>query len=313
MRALITGASGFVGKHLTEFLQNSGDEVLGTFNEPLEPELSCQKLRLDVTDHKSCKQVIADFNPDVVYHLAAITFVPEAERDLSIAINVNVGGTANIIEAIKEAKASAKLVFISSSEVYGRTANQKNGAALTENDKLSPGNHYSLSKVLAESVVEHLSERYEIRSLIFRPFNHIGWGQDARFVTSNFARQLARISKGLAEPKLHVGNLESKRDFLDVRDVVRAYRMGAQAEVGGVFNLCSERAVSISEIVQSLIEISGQEITVEQMPERMRPSEIPVFFGSSKKARDVLGWHPKIPLASTLQELYNFCVESESG
>jgi GDP-4-dehydro-6-deoxy-D-mannose reductase len=245
--------------------------------------------------------------PDVVYHLAGIAFVPEAESNFDKTLQVNVGGTAHIARYCSLLESKPALLFISSAEVYGHV--QPHELPTREENPLRPANNYSLSKRMAELVVERYGRQGGFRYAIARPFNHIGPRQDPRFVTSNFALQLARVARGLTPPVLEVGNLEARRDFSDVRDIVRGYRRIATGHEG-VFNLGSGRSVSIQEILDTLIEISGCKVKIRQDPERMRGPEVAELYGSIDRVRDVCGWTPEIPLRTSLEDIYRYWLDT---
>ncbi|NLF24793.1 MAG: NAD-dependent epimerase/dehydratase family protein [Deltaproteobacteria bacterium] len=308
MRALVTGAGGFVGQHLVRHLLECGDEVMGV-DMRAAPELIDTEYtfrELNVCDGEACARLIGDFKPEVVYHLAAIAFVPEAENNFDRTLSINVGGTNNIVRTCHLLHSGATVLYVSSAEVYGKFEPDK--LPLTEEAPLRPANNYSLSKVMGELVLQRYAQDGYVRGVIVRPFNHIGPGQDGRFVASSFAQQLAQIAKGQAEPVLRTGNLEAQRDFSDVRDIVRGYRLVAQ-KGSGVYNLCSGRAVSIRSMLDMLIQISGLQVRMEKDPSRMRASEIPVMYGSFEKARRELGWQPDHSLESTLTEIYQSCLK----
>lgn len=300
MRALVIGAGGFVGGYLVRHLLQEGDEVVGTTVSANEVVEGVRVVRVDITDRPSVERVIGEVTPDVIYHLAGISFVPEAERDFQKALTVNVGGTANIVSS---ARGTASFLFVSSAEVYGHIS--PSDLPITESIPLRPANNYSLSKRMAELVVERYQRQGPLRCSIARPFNHIGPGQDSRFVASNFALQLARVARGATSPVLSVGNLEARRDFSDVRDIVRAYRMIATRHEG-IFNLGSGVARSIQELLDTLIEISGVTVEVTQDPARMRGPEVPELFGSNERATAMCGWTPEIPFRRSLEDLYRY-------
>ena len=307
MRALVIGAGGFVGRHLVAHLQESGDEVYsGLLSLDVEGP---RELYTDITEPQSLREAFAQCNPDTVYLLAGMAFVPEAEKDLQGAIQVNVLGVANVAKICAEMLPSGgALVFASSAEVYG--AISEADLPIAESTPIRPGNNYSLSKCMGELALErYINDFHRVRRIVVRPFNHIGVGQDSRFVSANFARQLALIAHGLADPVLKVGNLEARRDFSDVRDVVKAYRLLAEG-ARGVFNIGSGEAVSIASILESLIKISGLTVRVEQDETRMRPSEVPEIYGSYTKIRQTCGWTPQIPLLDTLGVVYRYWYET---
>lgn len=307
MRALVIGAGGFVGGYLVNHLRDRGDEVIGTSNTATSVEGCAESVSLDITDGPAVGALLNRVKPNVVYHLAGIAFVPEAESNFEKTLQVNVAGTANIARYCSLLETKPTLLFISSAEVYGHV--QPRELPIREDNPLRPANNYSLSKRMAELVVERYGRQTGLRYAIARPFNHIGPKQDPRFVASNFALQLARVARGLTPPVLEVGNLEARRDFSDVRDIVRAYRLIADGHQG-VFNLGSGRAVSIQEVLDTLVEISGCEVEIRQDPTRMRGPEVAELYGCIDSAAAVCGWTPRIPLRSSLEEIYRYWYET---
>lgn len=301
-RALVIGANGFVGRHLVTHLRDSGDEVFRAgLQLPNSPEADF--MSLDITDARSVRAVVQEVKPDVTYHLAGIAFVPEAEEDFDRVLRINVAGTANVARQCHLLEKSSSLVFVSSAEVYGVIRPEE--LPIAETSSIKPSNNYSLTKRMAEMVVERYARAGHLTCCIVRPFNHIGPGQDSRFVTANFALQLARIAHGKAEPVMRVGNLDAKRDFSDVRDIVRGYRLLSQT-AGGLFNLGSGRAYAVQTVLDTLIEISGLNVEVRRDPERMRAAEVPELFGSYDKARRSSGWAPQISLRQSLDDVYRY-------
>lgn len=312
MRALVTGAAGFVGRYLVQHLADLGDQVLATdhsISVTIPARTGVRWQQLDVSDASACSDIISQFEPEIIYHLAGIAFVPEAENNFDRALVINVGGTNNLIRAVHLLQLGSTVVLISSAEVYGRI--KPEDLPLQENTRLNPANNYSLSKSMAEMVAARYGQFGYVRTVVMRPFNHVGPGQDSRFVVSSFANQLAKIRAGKSPPIIRVGNLEAKRDFSDVEDIVRAYRLAAQ-QGQGTYNLCSGQPVSIQWILNTLIEISGLTVEIEQDPARMRPSEVPVLYGSFEKAKRELGWQPNISLTETLRKTYMACLEQVS-
>ena len=304
MRALVTGASGFVGRFLIEHLLQEGDTVLATDARAPElrglhsPQLSCAPL--DITDKNACITVLGDFRPDATFHLAGISFVPDAESDFERTLRINVGGVANLYAAAHALRYATTIVLVSSAEVYGRIHHRD--LPISETVPLRPANNYGLSKAMAELIPKRYGSTL-ISTVVMRPFNHIGPGQRPEFVVSSFAEQLAKIACNKSEPRLRVGNLDAGRDFCDVRDIVRAYR-SASLKAEGVYNLCSGHATRIREVLDLLIEISGVTIEVVSDPSRMRPAEIPLNFGTAAKAKEHFDWEPRISLRQSLSDVY---------
>jgi GDP-4-dehydro-6-deoxy-D-mannose reductase len=310
MRALVIGAGGFVGRYLVDHLRECGDEVFGTTNLSSRGGGDTHFFELDITNGPEVGALLQSVRPDVVYHLAGIAFVPEAESNFEKTLQVNVAGTANVARYCSLLESKPGLLFVSSAEVYGHV--KPSELPIREDNPVRPANNYSLSKRMAELVVERYGRQGGLRHAIARPFNHIGPRQDPRFVASNFALQLARVARGLTPPVLEVGNLEARRDFSDVRDIVRGYRRIATAHQG-VFNLGSGRSVSIQELLTTLIEISGCKVEIRQDPQRMRGPEVPELYGSIDHARQQCGWIPEIPLRQSLEDTYRYWFDSLSA
>lgn len=297
MRALITGAAGFVGKHLRTHLESCGDQVV-----------SCDTHDFDIRDFPAAKTFFAECRPDVIYHLAGLAFVPECEDNFSSALEINVNGTENILRAARETCPEARVVLVSSGDLYGKVELDK--LPCVETDIPNPINNYSLSKLFAESLAIRAEKIYGQRVVIIRPFNHIGPGQSPKFAVSSFAQQLAQIKKGTLEAKMKVGNLSARRDLTDVRDIVRGYRLAAEKS-SGLYNLCTSQSVSIQSILEMLIKISGIEVTIEIDPNRLRPSETLETRGSFEKAKKELGWEPLISLEQSLKDSFDYFLAME--
>lgn len=288
MRAFVTGASGFAGRHLIDALHASGHDVV--------------ELEGDVLEAQDVRTQIERAAPGVVFHLAAQAFVPAAIADPQQAYAVNVIGTANVLAAVRALEQPARLLFTSSAEVYG--AQPQDAMPLRESTAPNPGNPYAASKAAAEALVLGEVRSFGTRAIIARAFNHIGPGQHPDFVAPAFAAQLAAIARG-ASAQMSVGNLSARRDFLDVRDVVAAYVALAEHGVpGAAYNVCSGGAVSIQQLLGELIRIARVPVEVREDPKRMRPSDVPLLYGSNAKLTSATGWQPRIPLQRSLQDVY---------
>jgi GDP-4-dehydro-6-deoxy-D-mannose reductase len=299
VRALVTGGNGFVGAHLVRRLRQRGDEVVVTGRDR-EPGIDAV---LDLADAAGVHTVVANARPDVVFHLAAQTFVPEAIRAPVGTYDANVMGTARLIDAVRLCgEPFARIIVASSAEVYG--ARERGDFPLRETLMPKPATPYAASKLGAEAIALASSRTYRIPVLVTRGFNAIGPGQDERFVVAAFAAQLARVAAGETRVLL-VGNLEAERDFLDVRDVAEAYVLLARAgQAGEVYNVCSGRPVAIREVLRQLITIAHVAVEVREDPERMRPSDVPLSYGDASKLHDATGWSPHVPLATSLRDAY---------
>lgn len=320
MRVLVTGGTGFVGRHLARHLVQCGDNVALTYlpgevdTDPLSTGMSVPKtvqaMALDVTDKQSVSQLVAVSQPDSILHLAGLTFVPEAERDRNRVFAVNYGGTLNLLDAVKERSPHTKILVVSSSEVYGEP--RPSSLPLTEAAELRPVNAYAASKAAADICCFPYAFRDQIDVVRVRPFPHIGPGQSDRFALSSFSRQLAEIKLGQREAVIEVGNLEAKRDYSDVHDIVKGYREALlNGKRGEVYNFCSGKSHAIGEILERLIRFAGLEgkVEVREDPERVRPVDIADVYGDYSKAQKDFGWRPRTELDLTLRSLIDYWLE----
>ncbi len=302
-KVLLTGAGGFVGRILVPMLQGAGYEV-GVLSSRSRGMAGVQEWSCDIRDSAAVAKVVQQFAPDRVVHLAAQANVPISFREPVTTWQINVMGTLNLLAAIREHAPRAFVLFVSSSEVYGESF--KSGLPLDEDAPCSPLNPYAASKLAAELACSEYF-RQGLAGVIARPFNHIGPGQSADFAMPAFARQIARIEAGFQPPLLQVGNLEAGRDFLDVRDVCRAYL--ALLELAGRdvysrrFNIASGSSRSMREMLERLLAETPQVIRVEQDPERMRPSDIPLALGNSARLRRETLWQPAVELDDTCRSI----------
>ena len=294
MRVLVTGADGFVGRHLVRHLTEEGHTVLRVSGPaPVEGHLP-----LDVTDGEQVNALVVSLKPDAVVHLAGLSSVAESHRDPLRAFRVNALGTVHLLEALRVHAPRARLLLISSGEVYGRTVA---GKLAQEDDPPGPLSPYASAKAAAEVVALQYA-RLGQHVLIARPFNHLGAGQHRSFVVPSFAGQLRDIAAGAKPPRLQVGNLEAVRDFSHVEDVVRAYALLlSRGEAGSVTNVASGVGRSVRELLDELIAVSGLKVTVEVDPARFRPVDAAQLVGSADRLR-ALGWVPQHTIAEALTE-----------
>lgn len=308
MRALITGINGFVGRHLTQLLIDKGCEVWGTTRN------SCPDFVYNTNVNIVCNnllhendliKLINEIKPDQIYHLAGQSNVKKSWENRIQTIEANVNCTINLYEAVRKSKVidTIKMLTVGSSEEYGRVDPEL--MPINEKVSLQPISPYGISKVTVALLTNHYYSAYGIKAVHVRPFNHIGPGQSEGFVVTDFAKQIVDIEKGLRDNILYVGNLDSCRDFTDVRDIVRAYHIlltHRNIDFGQVYNICSKHSVSIQDILNLLLKLSPVSINVQRDMSRMRPSDIPLYIGDNSKIFD-LGWEPKIPLEQTLTEV----------
>ncbi len=298
-RALVTGAGGFVGTRLTRHLEGQGWEVVRSGHPAVAGMLPC-----DFQDDAAVRALVADAGALThVFHLAAIAFVPDAERDPVRAMDVNLNGTIRLCTALRDMAAPPRLIFIGSSEIYG----PPQSLPMTEDHPVNPGNAYAISKAAADHYCAYFSRVRALDIVRMRPFNHAGPGQADSYVLSSFARQVAEIEAGLRPPVLETGNLEAARDFLHVDDVLRAYEAAAlHAHGGEAFNVCSGQAQRIQSALDQFLAMSSATIDVRHDSARMRPSDVPEVFGSSAKLTDMTGWRPEITFDTLLRDLLDY-------
>lgn len=299
-RALVTGAGGFVGPYLARHLKDLGYEVWGSALEarpPADAAGDFKGVALDVRDAARVREVVEELGPAEIYHLAGVTRPAGGDTAAFYAVNLN--GTLNVLEAA--GAVGAAVLVVGSAYVYGAQR-----GPLTETAPLQPVNHYGASKASADLAALPYALAGE-RVVRVRPFNHVGPGQSPDFLLPTLVQQLARIEAGLLEPVIKLGNLDSVRDFTDVRDIVRAYpKLLHEAENGEVYNLASGRGVSVRELADLVLRRARAEIRVETEPSRVRAADIPELVGDASRAREAVGWVPEIPLETTLDEMLAF-------
>jgi len=309
MKAFVTGLTGFVGPHLARMLIGKGCDVvgLGFRNENADHAQSLPEgasvFNGDIRDYGALRQILDDTRPDHVYHLAAISNVVTSFKEPRLTYDVNVGGTLNLFEALRELDIRPRIVHVSTAHVYRSIDTE---AGLDENSPVRMLTPYATSKFMCEALAAEYFEAFGFETMTVRPFNHIGPGQPTGFVCSDFARQIAAIKLRQLEPVLHVGNLAPIRDFTDVRDTVDAYWIVAtQGAPGQIYNVSSHRPVSIQQIITMLCDIAGIYVRIEVDHDKVRPIETLRLFGDSSKIR-ALGWTPRIGLDKTLKDILDY-------
>ncbi len=298
MRVLVTGAGGFVGRHLIRHLLAAapGVQIVGTTQREhitaWEPHLRLVHCDLTRQSGEDIRRLIAAEPPDHVYHLAALSSGAASDRGAVFAVNVQ--GTRHLMAAVTKEAPLARCLFASSGYVYGSCDALR---PAREEDPLRPLGVYAQSKREAEGYAR------DAGALVARAFNHTGPGQSDTFVVPTFAKQIARVERGLQGPPIAVGNLDVQRDFLDVRDVVRAYHallsLGEPAET---YNVCRGEAYPLQAVLSDLLGLSSKAITISPDPKRMHPEDLPVSVGNPAKLTSCTGWGPHVPFPQTLQE-----------
>lgn len=307
MRILITGHSGFAGKHLIEYLSRDENHVFfgvdlkkcSTGLDIGDSELSEQ--RADLTDRKAAGEIIRKFKPDQIYHLAAQSSVSRSWKDPVDTFRSNVFGGINLLESLRETSPGTDMLVICTAEEYGEI---KDGRAIIESDKIYPENPYAVSKSAMDFISTMYHRAYGLNIMVARSFNHIGPGQSEGFVCSDFARQISLIEAGRQEPVISVGNLGSSRDFLDIRDAAKAYwHIMNRGKPGDVYNVCSGKAVKISALLDMLISLSSTgNIEVRVDKDKSRPIDIAEIFGDNSKLISATGWQPEYILEASLSD-----------
>ncbi|MDO8733624.1 MAG: GDP-mannose 4,6-dehydratase [Elusimicrobiota bacterium] len=311
MKVLITGITGFVGSHLAEFLLSKKYEVHGIERWRSKTEnIDSFKDKLvlhecDIKDAHSVKKVIESVMPEKIFHLAAQSFVPASWNAPSETIITNVIGELNIFEAVKELKINPWIQIACSSEEYGMV--YENEVPIKETNPLRPLSPYGVSKVAQDMLGYQYYQSHNLNIVRTRTFNHEGPRRGEVFVTSNFAKQIAEIEKKKKPPVVYVGNLDARRDYTDVRDIVRAYWLATEKCVAGeVYNICSGRDWKIKDMLNYLLSLSRIKVEIKQDPARMRPSDVQILLGDSTKFMKQTGWKQEIPFEKTLEDTLNY-------
>jgi GDP-4-dehydro-6-deoxy-D-mannose reductase len=306
--ALVTGVSGFAGRHLASCLTAAGYDVFGMVRgirqEPVDGIALERLLVADLEDAASIECAVALAQPRLVFHLAGSTFVPQSHADPTSVYRINVLGTVHLLSAVRAAAPQSRVVVIGSGDAYGRVGAED--IPVTESCPWRPSSPYAASKAAADLIAYQWTQSFGTDVIRLRPFNHTGPRQARSFVCSDFASQLVAIERGLRPPRIAVGDLTAVRDFSDVRDVVSGYLLaGEKATSGEAYNLCSGVGRSIREVLDELIEISGVQVEVTVDPAKLRPAEVPRLIGSCAKFQAATGWRPAIPWRQTLTDLLN--------
>lgn len=299
MRVFVTGADGFVGRHLCAALRAAGDEVLEAHG-PRAETVSSTALHLDISELDKVREAVAEAKPDAVIHLAGFSSVAKSHQNPPRVYAVNALGAVNLLTAVRESVPKARVLLVSSGEVYGPVPAGTRAAEETPRMPLSP---YAASKAAAELAGVQFHRNYGMNVVIARPFNHLGAGQDPTFVVPSFAAQIGAIALGRIDPVLRTGNLDAVRDFSHVKDVVAAYQLlVTKGEAGQTYNVCSGEGRTIGSVLEEMLQLTGVQARIELDPARLRPSDIPSLVGAPDKLR-ALGWEPKLTLTDALRDV----------
>ncbi len=291
MRAFVTGGHGFVGPYLLAHLEACGDEVIA----PVQHEV-------DLDDAQALTAAIEDAHPDAIYHLAALAHVGESWADPARTFDVNAVGSLRVLEAARRVDPKPRVLLIGSAEVYGPVTPAD--VPITEDHPLHPVTPYAASKVAAEYLGVQYDAGFDVPVIRARSFNHIGPGQSGRFVVHDIASRIVNAMKADGNEPIRVGNLSARRDYTDVRDVVRAYRMLVlSGEPGEVYNVCSGVDLAVQDLADKLLALARRPMRFEPDPELLRPVDIPVLRGDHTRLTKATGWEPEIPIDRTLVDL----------
>ena len=305
MPILVTGAAGFVGRHLLQELLAAGERVVAWYRPGTEITTRAPALewrQIEMLDREAVANAVQQLQPSAVYHLAGWAQVAQSWQQTFETYRNNVLGTHHLLRAVQRSVPAARVLVTCSGTIYA-----PQNRPLREDDPLAPASPYATSKLAQEMLARQAWADDRVPTLIARSFNHTGAGQDPSYVAPGIARQIARIEAGLQEPVLRLGNLDPKRDLSDVRDVVRAYvaimRVG---RAGQPYNVCSGRHLSIRELVETFVARAKVPLTVTQDPALFRPNDTPMMVGDHSRLTNDTGWMPAIPLYETVDELLSY-------
>jgi GDP-4-dehydro-6-deoxy-D-mannose reductase len=292
VKALITGAGGFVGPHLRKLLENQGHTVMG-----------CTLAACDVRDFETVRHMVSEFQPDKIFHLAAVSWPGESLRNPRRVFEVNTGGTLNVLEAVRTTGAHAKILITGTSEEYGYERPNPN-EIITENSVCLPTTPYGASKLAATTAGQVYARRYGLHVVGTRAWNHTGWGRQAANAESSFARRIVAVERGQAQFVSH-GDLSAYRNFTSVRDVVKAYSLVIDAEPG-IYNICSGNNVQMSTIMELLVGMSSAEVELKEDPNLVHRDQAVWPLPEYGKIFDATGWGPETSLKSMLSDVMSY-------
>lgn len=313
MRALIIGGAGFVGGHLIRHLHVLNWPVAIT-KLPHETASGCEcdVYDLNILNIEAVRELLKSLRPDCVFHLAAQSSVELSWKKPGVTVDVNINGAVNVLEALRGLDKKTRTLLIGSGEEYGHI--RQDELPLKEDNPLRPGNIYAATKACQGMLGRIYADAYGLDVINVRAFNHVGPGQSAQFVVSDFCKQVAEIEAGIKRPVISVGNLSSRRDFTDVRDVVRAYALIAQKGVAGqTYNVGRGSAILIQELLEHILALAAVKIEIAVDPGKIRPVDIPVIVPSIEALQSDTGWSAEIPLEHTLSETLNYWRKQVQG
>lgn len=306
-KALIIGAAGFVGNYLIDHIQQNclWSIVVTKMPQEIIAKENITIYDLDILNRESIEKLLEVEKPDYIFHLAAQSSVSLSWKNPGITVDVNIKGSLNVLDAIRNQKLSPRILMIGSGEEYGHI--REEDTPIQEDTVLRPGNLYAATKACQGMIGSIYTKAYGMDIMMVRAFNHVGPGQAPLFVVSDFCKQVVEVERGLQEAVIHVGNLSAKRDFSDVRDVVNAYCLLMKyGEAGQTYNVGSGEAIAIETILQSILQQSQKEIEINIDPQKLRPVDVPIIEADISKLVACTNWERTIPLEVTIKDTLSF-------
>ncbi len=306
-KILIIGAAGFVGNHLIDhILENRPDWQVTATKMPQETiNKNVEVIDLNILVPEQISEVLNAVRPDYIFHLAAQSSVALSWKNPQLTIDINIKGAVNLLDAVRNLDYKPRLLLVGSGEEYGHV--KPDEIPIIEDNNTRPGNIYAVTKVTQNMIGKLYAAGYGMDIMSTRSFNHTGPNQAPMFVVADFCKQVADIEKGIQEPVINVGNLSARRDFTDVRDVVRAYcLLMEKGKSGETYNVGSGHALEIREILNTIISFSKKEISVNVDPNKLRPVDVPIIEADITKIQEDTGWQPQISITQTIRETLDY-------
>lgn len=301
MRALVIGAAGFVGPFLIDELQRQGWLVTATRLPGEALDTTAEVCELDIMDIDAVATLLQKTIPDAVIHLAAQSSVSLSWDKPDLTVDINIKGTLHLLNALRDMDKPPRTLLVGSGEEYG--AVPPDAIPITENTPMHPGNIYAVTKATQNMLGSLYAKAYQLPVIMSRSFNHFGPGQAPIFVASDFCKQVAEIEAGKRDAVMRVGNLQARRDFTDVRDVVRAYVLLLdKGKAGETYNIGSGKAISIQNLLDTILKLARVPVLVETAPNKLRPVDVPVIEADIRKLQEATGWAPEIALETSLED-----------
>lgn len=306
-KAFIIGGAGFVGHYLIDHIQKNCTWSVAVTKMPGQTmeKKDIDIYDLDIMNQQSISELLKEVRPDYIFHLAAQSSVGLSWKNPGLTVDVNVRGCLNVLDAIRELDYKPRILLIGSGEEYGHV--REDEVPIGEENVLRPGNIYAATKACQTMLGQIYARAYGMNIMMVRAFNHVGPEQAPIFVVSDFCKQVAEIEKGMREPVMKVGNLNARRDFSDVRDVMRSYVLLIEkGNPGEIYNVGSGKAISIQAVLDMILGLSDKDIRIEVDPARLRPVDVPIIEADIRKLVECTGWKAEIPLGQTIRETLDY-------